>query len=46
MRYKQIDDAPKTYALVFDTGDELAEGLERFAQEQHLKAASFKAIGG
>jgi predicted DNA-binding protein with PD1-like motif len=45
MKFRQIDDSPKTFVLVFATGDELAEGLLRFAQEQQLSAASFKAIG-
>lgn len=45
MTFKQIDEAPKTFVLVFETGDELAEGLSRFAQEQQLSDASFIAIG-
>jgi predicted DNA-binding protein with PD1-like motif len=45
MRYKQIDQTPKTFILVFETGDELAEGLKLFAIEQKLSAASFKAVG-
>ncbi|MDB6065625.1 MAG: hypothetical protein JWR26_1833 [Pedosphaera sp.] len=45
MHYKQIDQTPKTFILVFDTGDELAEGLNSFATEQKLSAASFKAVG-
>jgi len=45
MKFKQIDDAPKTFILVFQTGDELARGLLEFAQEQGLTAASFQAIG-
>lgn len=46
MKYKLlngIDDA--TYALVFDTGDEVMEILKTFANEHHLKAARFTAIG-
>jgi predicted DNA-binding protein with PD1-like motif len=46
MKVKQIDRAPKTFVLVFRTGDELAAGLSQFAREQELAAASFKAIGG
>ncbi|HEX3670224.1 MAG TPA: PPC domain-containing DNA-binding protein [Candidatus Cybelea sp.] len=46
MHFKRIDDVPKTFVLVFDTGDELATGLLRFAEEQHLAASSFTAIGG
>jgi uncharacterized protein len=45
MRFRKIDESPQTFILVFQTGDELAEGLLRFAQEQKLSAASFKAIG-
>ncbi len=45
MRYKLIDHTPRTYVLIFDTNDELTEGLTRFAGEQQLSAASFKAIG-
>jgi uncharacterized protein len=45
MRYRRIDAAPKTFILVFDSGDELATGLLGFAREQGLTAASFKAVG-
>jgi uncharacterized protein len=45
MNFKKIDASPKTFILVFETGDELAEGLLRFAREQNLSAASFKAVG-
>jgi len=45
MNFKQIDKAPKTFILVFKTGDELAKGLSKFAEEQKLSAASFKAVG-
>jgi len=45
MRYKLLSDEPKIYALVFETGDELAQGLNRFAAEQKLAGSSFKAIG-
>lgn len=46
MRFKQIDSGPKTFVLVFQTGDEIAATLSRFATEQSLAAASFKAVGG
>ena len=46
MTVKQINETPKTFILVFETGDELAEGLAAFAKGQQLAAASFKAIGG
>jgi uncharacterized protein len=45
MRYKLVDDTPKTFVLVFETADELARGLTQFASEQKLASASFKAIG-
>jgi len=45
MRHKLLEERPKTYALIFDSGDELAEGLKSFAKEQKLAGSSFKAIG-
>ena len=45
MNFKKFDDLPKTFILVFETGDELADGLLQFAKEQKLCAASFKAVG-
>jgi predicted DNA-binding protein with PD1-like motif len=36
---------PKTFAVVFDTGDEVAAGLARFAKENRLSAAAITAIG-
>jgi uncharacterized protein len=45
MKSRQIDQSPKTFILVFATGDELAKGLSEFATEQKLSAASFKAVG-
>jgi uncharacterized protein len=45
MKFKTIDESPKTFILVFETGDELAEGLLQFAKQKNLSAASFKAVG-
>ena len=45
MRWKQIENEPKIFALVFETGDEIASALQRFAKEQGLGGSSFKAIG-
>lgn len=45
MRHKLLEEQPRTYALIFETGDELASGLRKFAQEQKLQGSSFKAIG-
>ena len=45
MRFKLLEEQPKTYVLTFYTGDELAAGLKQFASEQNLGGSSFKAIG-
>ena len=45
MRYKQISDTPKTFVLIFATGDEVLTELKRFAGEKKLQGSSFKAIG-
>jgi len=45
MRYELIEQHPKTYAVVFETGEELSSGLKEFAQAQESTSSSFKAIG-
>ena len=45
MRWKQIEDEPKTFVLIFETGDEIAGVLRQFAKSQGLGGSSFKAIG-
>ena len=45
MRSKQVEEKPKTYVLIFDTEDELAANLKRFAKEHKLSGSIFKAIG-
>ena len=46
MRSKLINDAPeRTYALVFETGDDVMPLLLAFAREHHLEASHFSAIG-
>ncbi len=47
MEAKQIheEDGQKTFALVFDTGDEVMAGLSDFAKDNGLDAASLTAIG-
>lgn len=45
MQWKQLDNQPRTFALIFNTGDEISAGLTSFAQKQNLSDASFKAIG-
>ncbi len=45
MKWKQVEAQPRTFAVIFDTGDEVNQGLTDFAKEQNLADASFKAIG-
>jgi predicted DNA-binding protein with PD1-like motif len=45
VHYKLVDERPKTFVLVFEMNDELSQGLKKFASEQKLASASFKAIG-
>lgn len=45
MQSRKIDTQPKTYAVIFETGDEVAAGLSEFAKEHRLKASHFTAIG-
>jgi predicted DNA-binding protein with PD1-like motif len=46
MQSKLLSDAPeKTYALIFDKGDEVIAELTNFARENNLGGAHFTAIG-
>jgi predicted DNA-binding protein with PD1-like motif len=47
MRWKLLSEqgGERTFALVFETGDEVASELERFAREQSLSAARVSGIG-
>jgi uncharacterized protein len=46
MRSKLLDaDPPVTYAVVLDTGDEVAAELARFVRQNGVEAASVTAIG-
>jgi predicted DNA-binding protein with PD1-like motif len=46
MKTKRIaDNGTETYAIIFDSGDEVMEGIESFAKEAGLDAAHFTAIG-
>ena len=46
MRSKVLNrDGQKTYAVVFDTGDEVLSGLTEFARQNKLDAAQLTAIG-
>ncbi len=46
MHHKLVNTNPKTYVVIFETGDELASGLAKIASDLQLADASFKAIGG
>lgn len=46
MRSKLINDgSEKTYAVIFETGEEVISLLQRFAKENNLAASRFTAIG-
>jgi hypothetical protein len=45
MRWKQIENAPKIFLLVFATDDEIANVLQQFARDGGLGGSSFEAIG-
>jgi predicted DNA-binding protein with PD1-like motif len=36
---------PKTFAVIFEIGDEVASRLAEFAKRQHLRASHFTAVG-
>jgi predicted DNA-binding protein with PD1-like motif len=47
MRAKRLSTGSTTlYALVFDKGDEVVSGLQRFAEQENLDSSHFTAIGG
>jgi uncharacterized protein len=45
MNFRKIDESPKTFILMFETGEELVDGLLQFAKLQKVSAASFTAVG-
>lgn len=45
MKTKLLGGTPKTFATIFDTGDEVASGLARVARENRLAASHLTAIG-
>ncbi len=47
MKYKKLtpDDTRPTFALIFDTGDEVMQTLQDFARQHNLNASHFTAIG-
>jgi predicted DNA-binding protein with PD1-like motif len=45
MKWKLIEEQPRTYVLIFETGDEISGELKAFAKRNQLRGSSFKAIG-
>jgi predicted DNA-binding protein with PD1-like motif len=45
MNSKLINGSPKTYVLIFDTGDEVVSTLTHFARAHYLAGSHFSAIG-
>ena len=45
MKSALINKKPKTFAVVFETGDDVMSGMLAFAQENRLRASQFTAIG-
>lgn len=46
MKYQLLkDDVERSYALVFEPGEEVMQGLRQFATDENLTAARFTAIG-
>ena len=45
MKAKLINDRPKTFAIIFSTGDKVVEGLTEFAKENRLAASQLTGIG-
>ncbi len=46
MKFKLLNDnGQKTFALILDTGDEVASCITRFAKEQEIASAQFTGIG-
>jgi predicted DNA-binding protein with PD1-like motif len=46
MRAKLLNDTgERVFALIFDTGEDPMQGLQRFAEEHNLNASGFTAIG-
>ncbi|MBV8207462.1 MAG: DUF296 domain-containing protein [Acidobacteria bacterium] len=45
MKIRQINQAPRTFLVVFDIGDEAASGLLEAARAQGIRGAQIAAIG-
>lgn len=45
MKAKQIIDAPMTFVLIFESGDEVVSELLKFAKSHSVKSGSLTALG-
>jgi uncharacterized protein len=45
MNFRKIDESPKTFILMLETGEEIVDGLLQFAKLQKVSAARFEAVG-
>ncbi|NNC14094.1 DNA-binding protein [Planctomonas sp. JC2975] len=45
MQYTQVGENPQRFAVIFQTGDELFDGLNEFVRQEQIDGASFTAIG-
>ena len=45
MKAKLLNETPRTFALVFDKGDEVTASILQFAKQNQLKASYFTALG-
>jgi predicted DNA-binding protein with PD1-like motif len=45
MKWKLINNTPRTYAVIFAAGDEVIEGLMDYATKQRLQASQFTGVG-
>jgi|SRR5205085_7107157 len=45
MKSKLLNPSPKTFAIIFNTGDKVVESLTNFARKNQLGASQFTAIG-
>lgn len=46
MRFRQVNDHPNTFVVIFEPGEEAMSSLTDFAREQSLTASQVTAIGG
>jgi uncharacterized protein len=45
MKSRLINETPRTFAVVFNTGEELVSGFQSFVRQQKITAAEFTGLG-